>query len=342
MRRYTRCLHAKIANLRDWANIVLQLRKIPCSPPSVESLAPRRGARMVKINSVELLTELNALKAEYVRNRSIFIPGSTVSRLAEALGAKRMDLQGLRDSCSNLPNDPTLAFRKSANGRFSLDCDRRRIERLEHQPYILSTAEDFIRHDSGELRRFSEIDENLQKSPALHALMLLKFFMIDGVSVAPRPMLDYESSKWVCTLFSLRTVTTPDLMGEPALEGVHSDGVDHTMTVYIGSQNMTADSATTFLHAPQQESGTRWDEVDSSLTLESFQHREFLDTVIFIDYERKHSVSSVLPIDHQKRSTRDMLLFFTRKPAIKGHVAFPYDSFVCHEARPLSVAADLL
>ncbi|OLL27553.1 hypothetical protein BTH42_32515 [Burkholderia sp. SRS-W-2-2016] len=51
---------------------------------------------------------------------------------------------------------------------------------------------------------------------------------------------------WVSAVFNLRTVTTPDLLGEPALEGVHSDGVEHTMTTLLGHANMSPDSAETY------------------------------------------------------------------------------------------------
>nr|WP_212995109.1 2OG-Fe dioxygenase family protein [Elizabethkingia argenteiflava] len=57
--------------------------------------------------------------------------------------------------------------------------------------------------------------------------------MIEGVTSKERPFLDYQSEKWISTVFNLRTITTPILIGEPALEGVHTDGVDHTMTILL-------------------------------------------------------------------------------------------------------------
>ncbi|KAJ5889083.1 hypothetical protein N7495_009124 [Penicillium taxi] len=117
-----------------------------------------------------------------------------------------------------------------------------------------------------------------------------------------------------CTLFNLRTVTNKDLVGEPALEGVHSDGVDFTMTTFLGSENMTSDSAVTFLHDMRAKNALRWDEVNPVHTMGSYQHRDFLDTLLFVDHERKHSLSPVHAVDPAWPATRDMLIFFTRKP----------------------------
>ena len=67
-------------------------------------------------------------------------------------------------------------------------------------------------------------------------------FSFAAPAVAQRPKLDYGNASWISTLFSIRTTTTPGLLGEPALEGVHSDGVDHTMTTFLGSANMNSPS----------------------------------------------------------------------------------------------------
>ncbi len=59
-----------------------------------------------------------------------------------------------------------LPFRKSRNGRFCFDFDRAQIERLEFQPFVLSVEEDFIRYDSGKVRHFRGINDDLQLNTA--------------------------------------------------------------------------------------------------------------------------------------------------------------------------------
>ncbi|MFJ3219971.1 2OG-Fe dioxygenase family protein [Kitasatospora sp. NPDC086801] len=288
-------------------------------------------------NDLDLvISDLTRIKKEYVEQRSAFVPGEHMAGLLKGLGATDADLAQLQRVSDDLPDDPTLPFRKSKNGRFHFDVKNGTVDRGEFQPFVLSAGEDFVRHDSGQTREFAEVGDDLQLNRAFQGLLLFKAFMVQDVEIAHRPKLDYDYPGWVCTLFNLRTVTTPELVGEPALEGVHSDGVDHTMTTLLGSENMTADSAITFLHDMRQINAVRWDEVDPELVVGRHQHRHFLDTMLVVDHERKHSLSPVVAADPQQASTRDMLIFFTRKPALEGHISHPHDSLVCHSSLPMS------
>ncbi|TOO22426.1 2OG-Fe dioxygenase family protein, partial [Vibrio parahaemolyticus] len=135
--------------------------------------------------------------------------------------------------------------------------------------------------------------------------------------------MNYDSPNWVSTVFHLRTVTSPSLVGEPALEGVHTDGVDHTMTTLLGHKNMTDHSAKTFIHHMKEKNALKWHEADPTFILDEKQHLNFLDTLLICDNERKHSLTAVEASNPAKDATRDMLIFFTRKPALEGHVSFP-------------------
>lgn len=285
----------------------------------------------------DTMSEIKKIKKEYIQNRSTFIKGEHMAELLKGLGATGADLKTIIQVSDSLPDDPTLPFRKSKNGRFYFNIKNGQIDRLEFQPFILSADEDFVRHDSGQVRKFAEIGNDLQLNSVLQALLRFKALMIQDVNIAQRSKLDYDSSNWVCTVFNLRTVTTPDLVGEPALEGIHSDGVDHTMTTLLGSENMTSDSAITFLHDMREQNGTRCDEVDPELVVGKYQHRRFLDTMLVVDHERKHSLSPVASADPHRVSTRDMLIFFTRKPTNKGHVSHLYDSLSRHTSLPMSI-----
>ena len=273
----------------------------------------------------------------YNQDRSVFIPGAHMRELLKELGASDADLDAIQHVSDDLPEDPTLPFRQSKNGRFCYDFDKKVIFRGEFQPFVLSAEEDFVRHDSGQARRFAEIGNDLQLNSALHALLRFNAFMVQGLDIVPRTGLDYTRNRWVCTLFNLRTITTTQLVGEPALEGVHTDGVDHTMTTLLGSRNLRDDSAVTFIHDMREKNATRYDQVDPNLVINRYQHRHFLDTVLIADHQRKHSLSPVMGRDDQQRSTRDMLIFFTRKPAAPGHVSYPHDSLRRHVALPLCI-----
>lgn len=276
------------------------------------------------------------IRASYRRDRSVFVAGARMAQILLELGADRADVERLRYVSDRLSSDPTLPFRRTRNGRFCLDFDNQRIYRMSPQPFVLSEQEDFVRHDSGRTRVFDEIDDDLQQNTAMQALLRFKALIVNDVAVVPRPGLDYSSDKWVCTVFSIRTVTVPGMLGEPALEGVHSDGVDHTMTTCLGSRNITADSAVTLLHDNAERNGVRWNATDPALRLGQHQHVDFLDTLLLVDHERKHSVSPVHAVNQSAEASRDMAIFFTRRPTIEGHISHPYDALTAHQKWPLS------
>ncbi|MCC4316799.1 2OG-Fe dioxygenase family protein [Streptomyces malaysiensis] len=282
-------------------------------------------------------SDLTQIRSSYVRDRYAFVPGEKMVRIVQALGATDEDLDRLVTVSDALESDPTLPFRKTRTGRFGFDPVAMEVRRLEFQPFMLSTEDDFVRHDAGKVRVFDEIRDDLQLNTALKALFVFKFLVFDGMTIEHRPKLDYDSDRWVCTLLNVRTTTDGDLIGEPALEGVHSDGVDHTMTTYLGSQNMTEDSAVTFLHEMDESNGTRWHDTDPKLVRARAQHRDFLDTCLIVDHELKHSVSTLYAADPERPATRDLLAFLTRKPVAEGHHSREFDSAAPHPAMPMTV-----
>jgi|SRR5579875_1346270 len=126
----------------------------------------------------DVISVLNQIKADYVKHRATFIKGKDMLELLKGLGANEEDIDKLKQVSNFLPKDPTLPFRKSKNGRFCFDMEIQKIERLEFQPFILSAEEDFVRHDSGQLRRFEEIDNDLQGNSVFQALLRFKAFMV--------------------------------------------------------------------------------------------------------------------------------------------------------------------
>lgn len=282
------------------------------------------------------LNRISELRQQYLRDRYIFISGTEMKKLIFALGASPSDLTNLQRDSSNLDIDPTLPFRRSRNGRYCFSPRDRKVYRTVQQPFTLSVEEEFIRHDSGKIREFSDIQSKTQENTAFQSLLAINSLIVEDSKVKRRPNLDYTSQKWITTAFHLRTITTPALLGEPALEGVHQDGVDHTMTIFLGSDNMSNESAITHLHSNQEISGTRWEDQNPEYIIASMQHRDILDTLIVVDHERKHSVSSVIPVDQSRSATRDMLIFFTRKPFNEKHVNSRYDSDKANEQLPLT------
>lgn len=290
-------------------------------------------------HKTDLLDSIKKLKSIYQENKVIFIDGKRVSELLKMLGASENDIEKLRFVSDNLKKDPTLNFRESRSGRFVFDFKRNSIYRTEFQPFILSKQEDFVRHDSGKIRHFYGISESLSDNSAFQALLKLKHLLIQNISFSPRPHLDYKSKDWVTTVFHLRTITDSQTVGEPALEGVHSDGVDHTMTVLFGHNNMGINSAISYIHSMEQKTSISTKEADPSHILGQFQHWDFLDTLLIVDHERKHSLTAVERLDERHNATRDMLILFTRKPTLMTHISYQFDSKEAHPDYPVEFLA---
>lgn len=283
------------------------------------------------------LNEIIRIRSEYISQKYTFIKGSDLKKILIAIGAKEEDFAKLQLVSNNLVPDPTLPFRESRNGRFKFDFNSNKIKRLEFQPFILSTDEDFVRHDSGKVREFRGIQDDLQLNTAFQALMVFKSLIIYGVDVPLRKNLAYDVNEFICTVFNLRTITSCDILGEPALEGVHSDGVDHTMTTLLHTENITEDSAVTYVHELSEKNAIKFNQADPKLISGFKQHRNFLDTLLIVDHAKKHSLSPVYAKDSKRRATRDMLIFFTRKPVTSEHTTYPYDSLNPHKEIPLTI-----
>ncbi|QDS71146.1 hypothetical protein FKW77_009955 [Venturia effusa] len=294
------------------------------------------------VQTLSAIPQLLNFRNAFVKKRYIFLPGAVMIKILSGLGARSHDIKVLQNACSSLPKDPTLPFRRAQMSRFLFDQSSPGtpvLRRGEHQAWVLSEAEDFVRHDSGQVRHFDEVPQSLQSNTALQALLAFKFFMIQGTgnNFARRPSLDYSANIDICTAVPIRTTTTPDLIGEPALEGVHADGVDFTMTTFIKGSNMTETSAQTLLHTNEQKNATVHCDTLPEHHIAKYQHRSFLDTLMFLDHELKHSLSPVEPADATKDSHRDMIVFVTRKPCLECDIRYNHDSLKDHPTMPLQV-----
>jgi hypothetical protein len=285
----------------------------------------------------ESIAAIMALRKTYLRERHIFVQGEDMVPILKGLGAREDDFESVQQISDLTGPDPTLDYRSVTYGRYCIDPETRSIRRLESQPYILTVEEDYKRHDSGVARKFDEAPTDMQGNTVVQALMLFKALVFQGVPVTPREGQDYSCPAWICTMFNARTHTSKNhgIYGEPALEGVHSDGSDHTMTVFLGSNNMRQDSAVTYMHDNEETTGIQIWETNPTLIRARVHHQHFLDTLMFVDHEFKHSVTSVHQRDMAHPASRDMLVVFTRRPKLESHVSGYADTMELHSIDPL-------
>jgi len=260
--------------------------------------------------------------------------------MLKLLGATENDLEEARGICENMNPDPYLDFRDSSMYRIILDFSRRIISRAVREPFVLTAKDGFVRKDSGVKRFFGEPQHWIMQNTAWQALMRWKAFMMSGTATTPRSGCDPERN-WNQAGFFLRVKTTDDLLGEPASEGVHLDGVEFTMTTLFNSRNMAEGSAQSSLYSLNQEPGVQAKDADPSTNFATVEHRDFLDTLLIIDNQMYHSVGAL----NQAKpgagpALRDMGVFFTRrmcKPG-EGFSSDGYDSEDMHPELPFAMS----
>lgn len=277
------------------------------------------------------VAEAMELRQAYLRDGCIFIKGEDLIPILLGIGAREEDFNKLRKVSHYLDPDPTVNYRTLRSGRFSVNMSAGTIERLERQPFILTTVENYKRNDSDIPRDFGDFDENHQDNTVIQAMVVLKAWITQNIPVLPRPGLDYEKDTVLTEIFNVHTFTDQGIQGYPALEGVHQDGSDHTMTVILGASNITPDSGITFVHARDEITGVQHSETRMELLKGRYQHRDFLDTLLFKDNSTKHSVTPVYALDKSQPSYRDMFVIFSRKPRSETHLSGQPDSLKAHE-----------
>lgn len=279
---------------------------------------------------------LKEAQAQFAKDRYVFVPGKKVADILKLYKASNDGMAKLSASCDHCPGDPTLPFRQSMTARIALNLEGCSARRLARSGFVLDSSEGFNRHDSGAVRYFDETPNEVVINDAYQALIAFKADVMRAVSTPTRGRCDPMSRERLMTAFHLRTITTKDVLGEPAAEGVHMDGVEYTMTTMLKSSNMHQSSAFSRLHSLEQPAGVPWSKTDPSLQIAKCQHTDFLDTLIIADGELQHSVSELHQMDPSMDAQRDMLVLFTRRPAERGrgHPSESFDNMSSHDLMP--------
>ncbi|KAJ5154467.1 Protein of unknown function DUF2257 [Penicillium coprophilum] len=271
----------------------------------------------------------------YMQEKRIFIKGEALIPVLQGLGARHDDFEHMRLISDLLGKDPTVDYRTIGLGQFALDPEKCEAMRLEDQVFALTEEENYKRNDLGFVWDFPPLSSEFQHNTVVQALFVFKSIMMQRFPVDRRQGLDYDSDSWICNCFNVRTFTKNDIQRHPALEGVHEDGGDHTMTVLLHSENLRKDSGVTLFHDNSETTGISGYEAEPGLIVDRFQHRHYLDTLMFADNSYKHSVSPVHQSREENRAVRDMLVLITRKPKLPGHPSKIMDSMGPNRRIPL-------
>ncbi|NBM03520.1 MULTISPECIES: 2OG-Fe dioxygenase family protein [Proteus] len=284
-----------------------------------------------------LIDKISEIKKEYKNNKYVFIPQNIVIDLIKQLGAKEKDINTLMEYGDYLAQDPTLSFRHTRTGRYLFDNDIETISRLEYQPFVLTEEDGFIREDSGAQRHFRALDDRWQSNTAYQALLKLKMLLIQGNTFTPRHLTDQQSPKSISTVFHLRLIAQPDSLSELSIEGVHKDGVDHTMIVMMNKHNVKDNTGALRVHSPQEAIGTPWQKINPENVLYEHNNAQYLDVLLIADNELNHSGTPIFTHDNKNQAYQDFMVLLSRYPTVDAHPSHKFDSMNAHPDLPLTL-----
>ncbi|QPB78286.1 hypothetical protein EHE21_02335 [Proteus sp. GOKU] len=283
------------------------------------------------------INKISEIRKEYKNNKYVFIPQDIVIDLIKQLGAEEKDINALMEYGDYLAQDPTLSFRHSRTGRYLFDNDIATISRLEYQPFVLTEEDGFIREDSGAQRHFRALDDRWQSNTAYQALLKLKMLLIQGNTFTPRHLTDQNSPKSISTVFHLRLIAQPDSLSELSIEGVHKDGVDHTMIVMMNKNNVKDNTGALRVHSPKEAIGTPWQEVNPENVLYEHNNAQYLDVLLIADNELNHSGTPIFTHDNKNQAYQDFIVLLSRYPTVDSHPSHKFDSMNSHPDLPLTL-----
>jgi hypothetical protein len=284
-----------------------------------------------------LINKISEIRKEYKNNKYVFIPQDIVIDLIKQLGAEEKDINALMEYGDYLAQDPTLSFRHSRTGRYLFDNDIATISRLEYQPFVLTEEDGFIREDSGTQRHFRALDDRWQSNTAYQALLKLKMLLIQGNTFTPRHLTDQNSPKSISTVFHLRLIAQPDSLSELSIEGVHKDGVDHTMIVMMNKNNVKDNTGALRVHSPKEAIGTPWQEINPENVLYEHNNAQYLDVLLIADNELNHSGTPIFTHDNKNQAYQDFIVLLSRYPTVDSHPSHKFDSMNSHPDLPLTL-----
>ncbi|MEQ5169779.1 2OG-Fe dioxygenase family protein [Proteus terrae] len=277
-----------------------------------------------------LINKVNEIRKKYKNNKYVFIPQNIVIDLIKQLGAEEKDINALMEYGDYLAQDPTLSFRHSRTGRYLFDNDMETISRLEYQPFVLTEEDGFIREDSGAQRHFRALDDRWQSNTAYQAILKLKMLLIQGNTFTPRHLTDQNSPKSISTVFHLRLIAQPDSLSELSIEGVHKDGVDHTMIVMMNKNNVKDNTGALRVHSPKEAIGTPWQEINPENVLYEHNNAQYLDVLLIADNELNHSGTPIFTHDNKNQAYQDFIVLLSRYPTVDAHPSHKFDSMNAH------------
>ena len=161
--------------------------------------------------------------------------------------------------------------------------------------------------------------------------------LIQGNTFTPRHLTDQNSPKSISTVFHLRLIAQPDSLSELSIEGVHKDGVDHTMIVMMNKNNVKDNTGALRVHSPKEAIGTPWQEINPENVLYEHNNAQYLDVLLIADNELNHSGTPIFTHDNKNQAYQDFIVLLSRYPTVDSHPSHKFDSMNSHPDLPLTL-----
>jgi hypothetical protein len=204
------------------------------------------------------------------------------------------DWPAFQESWSRLPLDEYMAdggrYRRRRYATFSTKASSLAFQLESHQPHYQSRNNNHL--NGGVLRHFESIEDATLRCNTMSGLLSFCCGLFGRLS---------PYSDWHIEVHQFRIETDGGQVGLPTPEGIHRDGVSFVMMLMVYRSNVGGGETVIY-------------DLDDH-HLDKFTLTDPLEMVLVNDERIRHSVSSIAPVDTNKRGYRDVFVTtFRNKP----------------------------
>lgn len=258
------------------------------------------------------------------KNYYATMDGPITQQLLTEFGADKQDLKDYSKHWDHLGNDEVYSFRKTTQTRV-LYAEKGNVLRLERASFKIPSGENAVLRDQE--RNFPEARPDFVDSTVTHAIwrMMRQILKARG----------QKGAQYICGFHQFRIIRKAKAVDSagpegaledcPTPEGVHQDGAEIVLIVFIGSKNMAPRSGESRIYGLGQPSGvlTREASIQAQKETRLYEHCMTMpfEAIILDDRAVKHDNKPILPEDESQECYRDVLVMWARQPndEDKGH-----------------------
>lgn len=243
-----------------------------------------------------------------------------------SLCADPQDLEGFRGFWSHLGQDPVYPFRKTSQTRMLVSHSE--IQRQPSAPFQIPAGENLLLGDR--VRLFPEATAQFLKSSVLKAIFrfIRQLLLVRGLPEGTRYISGCHQFRVSSCSVETGALRAPDGAQEnsPSPEGVHQDGAELVVIMFINSENMAVHGGESRIYDLAQPSGIIQDEMQASKNrLLKYTMSLPFETIVLEDRRVKHDNMAVIPVEACRVAHRDVLVIWVRKPN-KYDTQVPFES----------------